>query len=186
PEAFLDGEEFVLNRHAFSGLGFATCPSQRLTEASVPGLTGVVDEKGAVVASEAPEGEAGGAGPLDGEARRERHRDEPGGTCANGFLDDLVGAAGGRQDEAVGWILACGGERADELVQSVMAADVLSHLEGDTGFAAEGGRVRGTGAVPQRLLSVKRLLRGKDGRLGERRVLGDRRQRAGHGFEVFD
>src|SRR5690606_16862623 len=62
PEAFLDGEEFVLNRHAFSGLGFATCPSQRLTEASVPGLTGVVDEKGAVVASEAPEGEAGGAG----------------------------------------------------------------------------------------------------------------------------
>src|SRR5690606_20754175 len=115
PEAFLDGEEFVLNRHAFSGLGFATCPSQRLTAASVPGLTGVVDEKGAVVASEAPEGEAGGAGPLDGEARRERHRDEPGGTCANGFLDDLVGAAGGRQDEAVGWILACGGERADEL-----------------------------------------------------------------------
>src|SRR5690606_21529598 len=62
----------------------------------------------------------------------------------------------------------------------------LADVEGDTGFAAEGGRVRGTGAVPQRLLPVKRLLRGKDGRLGERRVLSDRRQRSGDGFEVLD
>src|SRR5690606_20239413 len=109
-----------------------------------------------------------------------------GGTCANGLLDDFVGATGSRKDEALGRILACCGESTDELVEGVMAADVLADVEGDTGFAAEGGRVRGTGAVPQRLLPVKRLLRGKDGRLGERRVLSDRRQRSGDGFEVLD
>src|SRR5690606_17202068 len=37
PEAFLDGEEFVLNRHGLLRVRSRDFPSQRVTEASVPG-----------------------------------------------------------------------------------------------------------------------------------------------------
>jgi hypothetical protein len=85
--------------------------------------------------------------PLDRHAGRQRDGDEAGGAGADGLLDDLVGAARGREDEARGGILAGGCKGADELVERVVPADVCARVADRAGLVAEGGGVRGAGAA---------------------------------------
>lgn len=110
-------------------------------------MTGAVGVE-AVVAEESDEGLAGGAGELDGEAGRGGDSGDEGDAGREGFLDDFEGDPSGKEEDVLSER-----ERAlkdgvsDDLVDGVVAPDVLAQDPEVPAEVEQGGGMEPTGGI---------------------------------------
>ena len=95
--------------------------------------------------------------PLHGELSRCREADQRADAGAHGLVDQFQAAAAGDHDEAFARLAALQRQRADQLVQCVMPADVLT-AEGDLSVAVDIQRRVQRTAVARHQLGARNAL----------------------------
>src|SRR5690554_6535576 len=108
---------------------------------------------------EGDEGEAARAGKLDRECGGGRDRREQSHAEPRGLRHHLVACAAGDQDEALAQVRALAGKRSEQLVEGVVATDVLAHPQDLAVGRCPGGRVHRAGRGIERLAMRERLTR---------------------------
>src|SRR3546814_9178753 len=96
-------------------------------------------QQGRIGARQREQGKARRRGPLGGQAGGSGYGDEHRAAGARRLFDQFIAASRRQQDETAGRVDAGAGEGADQLVERIVAPDILARAKDGAGRRAEGG-----------------------------------------------